>query len=180
MDYSKLSKEELIALLSTGNVSSHKDTCPYESKNVGRCKNEGEKKYHGFCSRHKNTVQAKNAQKEHEEAKVEEKPETEVEEEIKKNEPAKNEEEPAKDEQVDDDSAEESEEDEEPKSLVAKRNKWGYHEHKETKMCFDPHTKRVVGRMNHRKGRLYALTEKDKEVCDEYGMQYSDSDSDEE
>lgn len=189
MDLNNLTKEQLLALLKQANINTpeqptsqtenqtNKETvvevenrCKYHAK--GRkdsCPAEATTEY-GFCTKHRNTIQGKNARKAYEEKKelkrkAEEAKKKEEEEKLKVEE---------EEEEYTDEEEEDEEEEEELPSLVAKRNKWGNYVHQPTGICFDIRTKKAIGTQG-RAGKIFALTRADKHLCDEWRILYSDS-----
>jgi hypothetical protein len=201
MDYNNLSKEELIKLLKKEIPTETKEENVGENGLYGKCKyvsTRGPKKEctkiatvpYGFCTIHKNTIQAKTERGKYESSKqkTEPSPPPEVEKEAeqpltevdlpKKKEPqekppVKKKEETSKSEPV------KKVKMQPPPKLRVRKNKWGNFEHKETSMVFNPLTRKACG-VQLASGHVRGIGSEEVKICAKYNWDYeiiSDSES---
>jgi hypothetical protein len=191
MDYSELSKDELIALLKANRpepIDESKPHCKFiPKKGNERCREPISTEW-GFCRKHSSTMQSLKAEKEwilsqnstpkediKEETPVEPitpaptppiKPEP-VKQEPVKQEPIKPEavKEPVKPEPVKPEPVKQN-------KMVLRPNHWRRFEEPETHIIFDPERKKAYGVQDHTTGKVLALSKKHIQICKERNWPY--------
>jgi hypothetical protein len=166
MDFDSLSKEELIRLLKERSLTTNsapgleRKTCKFIPKKgeLTPCLDVSTTAY-GFCSKHKNTVQSRQAEllyaKEQMEKKIAESMQIQEQKLVENKVVPQNE-----------------EIEEKPKKKIISQNKWGRFEDLETGIVFDPTTKTAFGVQNRKTGGLMRLDDEKVLICQEKGWRY--------